>query len=430
MTSLFSASITKPLADTIRPSEFQDVFGQEHLFDNNSPILRALEAECMPNIILWGEAGCGKTTVARILVQKSGCHVESISAVTSSTADIRKIFIDAENRVNAGIKTVVLVDEIHRFNKTLQDIFLPYLENGTITLIGATTENPSFELSNALLSRCKVITLKRLSAEALKKILIRAENIRGEKLNITDLAKESLYEMADGDGRYFLNMCEELFSYKADFQMNETEIASFLQKRMALYDKSKEIHYNLESALHKSLRGSDCQAALYWVCRMLVGGKNPLTTIRRLVRFATEDIGLADPQALNQTLAAKQAYEFLGSPEGELAIAQATIYLANAPKSNAVYLAYNSALQDAKSKGSIPPPKHILNAPTKVMKDLGYSDGYIYDHDAPNQFSGQNYFPEGLEKSVYYNPLEKGFEREMKKRMAYWGNLKIKRNEK
>ena len=427
MASLFSASTPRPLADSIRPSEFQDIFGQEHLFDTNSPILRSLKADCMPNIILWGAAGCGKTSIARILVGKSGYYAELISAVTSSTAEIRKIFTDAENRLNAGIKTVVLVDEIHRFNKTLQDIFLPYLENGTITLIGATTENPSFELSNALLSRCKVITLKRLSTEALKKILIRAEELKGKKLNITDLAKEALYNMADGDGRYFLNMCEELFSYEQSSPMDEAKIALFLQKRMALYDKSKEVHYNLKSALHKSLRGSDCQAALYWLCRMLTGGENPLTIIRRLVRFATEDIGLADPQALNQILIAKQAYEFLGSPEGELAIAQATIYLANAPKSNAVYLAYNSALQDAKSKGSIPPPKHILNAPTKVMKDLGYGDGYIYDHDAPNQFSGQNYFPKDLEGSIYYNPLEKGFEREMKKRMAYWGNLKAKK---
>ena len=338
----------------------------------------------MPNIILWGTAGCGKTSIARILVQKSGYYAESISAVTSSTAEIRKIFTDAENRLNAGIKTVVLVDEIHRFNKTLQDIFLPYLENGTITLIGATTENPSFELSNALLSRCKVITLKRLTTAALKEILIRAEELKGKKLNITDLAKESLYKMADGDGRYFLNMCEELFSHKTSSPLDEVEVSSLLQKRMALYDKSKEVHYNLKSALHKSLRGSDCQAALYWLCRMLVGGEKPSTIVRRLVRFATEDIGLADPQALIQVLTAKQAYEFLGSPEGELAIAQATIYLANAPKSNAAYLAYNAALEDAKSKGSIPPPKHILNAPTKMMKDLGYGDGYIYDHDAPN----------------------------------------------
>lgn len=424
MASLFSASTPRPLADSIRPSEFQDIFGQEHLFDSNSPILRSLKADCMPNIILWGAAGCGKTSIARILVQKSGYYAELVSAVTSSTAEIRKIFADAENRLKAGTKTVVLVDEIHRFNKTLQDIFLPYLENGTITLIGATTENPSFELSNALLSRCKVITLKRLSTEALKKILIRAEELKGEKLNITNLAKESLYKMADGDGRYFLNMCEELFSHKTSSPLGDVEVSSLLQKRMALYDKSKEVHYNLKSALHKSLRGSDCQAALYWLCRMLVGGEKPSTIVRRLVRFATEDIGLADPQALIQVLTAKQAYEFLGSPEGELAIAQATIYLANAPKSNAAYLAYNSALEDAKSKGSIPPPKHVLNAPTKIMKDLGYGDGYIYDHDAPNQFSGQNYFPEDLEGSVYYNPLEKGFEREMKKRMSYWKNLR------
>ncbi len=430
MTSLFSTLVPKPLADEVRPSEFGDVFGQKELFQNNSSILRALNANCIPNIILWGTAGCGKTTIVRILIKKGGYYSESISAVTNSTADIRKIFGDAEKRLEAGTKTIVLVDEIHHFNKALQDIFLPYLENGTITLIGATTENPSFELSNALLSRCKVVTLNTLSITALDKILARAEKIKGKKLNITNDAREVLCRLAEDDGRYLLNMSEELFTYNNTSPLNTRELTSFLQRKATLYDKSKEMHYSLISALHKSLRGSDCQAALYWLCRIFIGGENPLFVIRRLIRFATEDVGLADPEALTHALNAKRAYEFLGSPEGELAIVQAVLYLANVhPKSNAGYVAYNKALHEAKESNSAFPPKHILNAPTKLMKDLEYGKGYIYDHDASSQFSGQNYFPKGLENTIYYQSLEKGFEREIKKRMLYWEKLKAEKSD-
>jgi putative ATPase len=375
-------------------------------------------------MILWGPPGSGKTTLAKIIASSGHCHFEAISAVVNNTADIKKIFTQAAERKSQSESTILLVDEIHRFNRIQQDIFLPYIEDGTITLIGATTENPSFALSGALLSRCKVLVVKRLDKEALRKILERAETVTEQALPLTEEARELLLELADGDGRYMLNMCEELFGLKPAHPLSSGEMVTLLQKRAPIYDKSHDEHYNIISALHKSLRGSDANASLYWLCRMLNAGEDPFYILRRLARCAVEDIGLADPKAIEQVMAAQRTYEFLGSPEGELALAQATVYLATAPKSNAVYVAYGQAMKAAKATGSISPPKHILNAPTSLMKQEAYGKGYIYDHDTKECFSGQNYFPEGMDRQGYYYPVERGFEREIKARMAYWQKLR------
>ena len=410
----------------MRPQSFADVLGQEHLTAEGTLFANALKNNVFPSIIFWGSAGCGKTTMARLIASHSDAIFIQLSAVTHATADLRKVFERAEIDKSAGKRTLLLVDEIHRFNRSQQDLFLPYIENGTIILIGATTENPSFALNSALLSRCKVLILNRLSEEALLALITKAEEFVGKKLTIDDEARLTLCAIADGDGRYLLNMVEELFS--VDKQLNSQELLALINKRMPVYDKSGDGHYNLISALHKSLRGSDVDAALYWFARMLDAGEDPLYILRRLVRFAVEDIGMCDPQALVQANSARVAYEFLGSPEGDLAIAQAVIYLATAPKSNAAYKAFNEVLRDARKFGSLTPPKHILNAPTKLMKDAGYGAGYQYDHDAEDGFSGQNYFPEEMPRKNYYNPKEIGFEREIVKRLHYWQNLRQKKN--
>lgn len=431
MLSLFDTkNDRKPLAEILRPHELLDVYGQEHLLAAGSLIESMLNAKYLTNLILWGPPGSGKTTIARILAEKSGYHFESISAVVSGTSHFRELFEKASVRKEQGIETLLLVDEIHHLNRSQQDIFLPHLENGTITLIGATTENPSFELNGALLSRCKTLVVNRLTTKALEMIIARAEEVVGKTLPLTREAKEILCQMSDGDGRYLLNMCEELFRLEHVKELSVEELLTFVQKRAPLYDKSQDGHYNLISALHKSLRGSDCNASLYWASRMLDAGENPLYLLRRLVRFAVEDIGLADPNALTQAIAAKDAYEFLGSPEGDLAITQLILYLANAPKSNAAYIAHKAALKEAKQSGSLMPPKYILNSPTTMMKEQGYGEGYIYDHDTLEGFSGQNYFPEGMKRKVFYNPLDRGFEREIKKRIEYWDNLRNKKERK
>jgi len=415
----------RPLADRMRPQSFADVLGQEHLTAEGSLFANALKTNNFPSIIFWGSAGCGKTTMARLIAKHSDAIFVQLSAVSHATADLRKVFERAEIDKAAGKRTLLLVDEIHRFNRSQQDLFLPYIENGTIILIGATTENPSFALNSALLSRCKVLILNRLSDEALLKMIERAEDFTGKKLALDAEARAALCAIADGDGRYLLNMAEELFAVEKP--LNKEELLTLIGKRMPIYDKSGDGHYNLISALHKSLRGSDVDAALYWFSRMLDAGELPLYILRRLVRFAVEDIGMCDPNALLQANAAREAYEFLGSPEGDLAIAQAVIYLATAPKSNAAYKAFNESLRDARKYGSLTPPKHILNAPTKLMKEAGYGAGYQYDHDAVDGFSGQNYFPEEMERKNYYSPKEIGFEREIVKRLHYWQNLREKK---
>ncbi len=416
--------VNKPLADRLRPADLAQVVGQAHLLGADGSLARLLGTGHIPSLILWGPPGCGKTTIARLLADKGDYYFDSVSAVTSGVSDLKKIFASAGMRAQSGKKTLLMVDEIHRFNRAQQDSFLPFVEDGTITLVGATTENPSFELNSALLSRCKVLILNALDEESLKEIINRSEQHFEKQLFLSSEAREMLCAMADGDGRYLLGMCEELFALDRAEEIDAKELLEILQKRMPLYDKSQDGHYNLISAMHKSLRGSDPDAALYWCARMLDGGEDPMYIIRRLVRFAVEDIALADPNALVQANAAKDAYNFLGSPEGELAIAQAVVYLATAPKSNASYMAYKACVKDAKSNGSLPPPKYILNAPTKLMKEIGYKDGYIYDHDTPEAFSGQNYFPEDMGRKKYYNPVERGFERDLKKRLDYWEKLR------
>lgn len=417
---------SRPLADRMRPKDFEQVLGQEHLLSKGSLFANALESEAFPSVIFWGPAGCGKTTMARLIAKHSKAIFVSISAISSATTDLREIFGQAEIDKKAGKRTVLLVDEIHRFNRAQQDLFLPYIEDGTITLVGATTENPSFELNSALLSRCKVLVLNRLEHETLLELIKKAEEFTKTPLPLDDDAKKALAAMADGDGRYLLNICEELFSLKTKKKIDSDELVKLVQKRVPVYDKSRDGHYNLISALHKSMRGSDADASLYWFARMLDGGEDPLYIARRLVRFASEDIGMADPQALIQAMAAKDAYELLGSPEGELAIAQSVIYLATAPKSNALYSAFKESKKDAKNKGSLAPPKHILNAPTKLMEEEGYGDGYVYDHNTEEGFSGQNYFPDIMERKEYYRPFERGFEREITKRLEYWKKLREK----
>ncbi|MDP9196241.1 MAG: replication-associated recombination protein A [Pseudomonadota bacterium] len=419
---------SRPLADRLRPQKLADVVGQDHVLGPDSPLGRMIAAKRLSSLILWGPPGCGKTTIARLLAQHTSLHFEPLSAVFSGVADLRKVFDRARQRREAGQGTLLFVDEIHRFNRAQQDSFLPYVEDGTVVLVGATTENPSFELNGALLSRCQVLVLKRLEDTALDTLLQRAEAETGRSLPLTPEARDALKAMADGDGRYILNMAEELFLLPADTAPFDTAaLAAAVQRRAPLYDKAQEGHYNLISALHKSLRSSDTDAALYWLARMLAGGEDPNFIARRLTRFAVEDVGLADPDALLQAIAAWQAYERLGTPEGELALAQCVIYLGTAPKSNAAYNAYTAVTRAARETGSLMPPMHILNAPTKLMKNLGYSKGYQYDHDAPDAFSGQDCFPEGMERQKFYQPVERGFEREIRKRLEYWARLRVER---
>lgn len=422
----------QPLADKIRPQTIKDLAGQEHLLGDNGILMRILDSDKIPSVILWGPAGCGKTTVAKILAEKSGFAFEMLSATNSGASDLKKVFETAKFRKANGKGTVLLIDEIHCFRRNQQDLFLPYIEDGTIILIGATTENPSFELNSALLSRCRLIVFKPLDNEALHTVLKRAEDSEGRELPLTIDARETLVALADGDGRYLLNMCEELFETKLEDgkQLNSDELLELTQKRSPVYDKTRDSHYNLISAFQKSIRGSDVNAALYWMARMISAGENPHYVLRRLTVIAVEDIGMADPNALLQVTAARQAYDFLGSPEGDLAISQAVVYCATAPKSNAQYKACHSVYSDVKHTGTPNPPKHILNAPTKVMKDLGYHEGYIYDHDTPNCFSGQNYFPEELDgRRDYYKPNQRGFERDIDKRMKYWNGLRERLNQ-
>ncbi len=432
MSDLFEAGglqndAPRPLADRLRPQTLAEVVGQDHLLSPSGPIGRMVAENRPHSIILWGPPGTGKTTIARLLSHAFGLHFEQLSAVFSGVADLKKAFDAARQRRRTGQGTLLFVDEIHRFNRGQQDSFLPVVEDGTIILVGATTENPSFELNGALLSRAQVLVLRRLDDAALEILLGRAETFYGAPLSVTANARETLRAMADGDGRYIFNLAEEIAAVKPERPLDSAELVALVQKRAPLYDKSREEHYNLISALHKSIRGSDPDAALYWLARMLAVGEQPLYLARRLVRAAVEDIGLADPQAVVQALAAKDVYDFLGSPEGELALVQAVIYLASAPKSNAVYTAHGAATRAAAEHGSLMPPAHILNAPTKLMKTLGYGKGYEYDHAAEDRFSGQNYFPDGMARDSYYKPKDTGFEREISKRLEYWAKLREKK---
>jgi putative ATPase len=428
VSTLFEANAPRPLADRLRPKALGDVLGQDHLLGPDGPIGRMTTQGRIASMILWGPPGSGKTTIARLLAEATSLAFEPISAVFSGVAELKKIFAAARERHGMGQGTLLFVDEIHRFNRAQQDGFLPVVEDGTVVLIGATTENPSFELNGALLSRCQVFVLNRLGDDALEALLARAEAEMGAALPLDSAARAALKAMADGDGRYLLNLGEELFQLSPESPLDPAALTDLLQKRAPLYDKSQDGHYNLISALHKSLRGSDADGALYWLARMLVAGEAPLYIVRRLVRFASEDVGLADPQALTQALAAKEAYDFLGSPEGELAIVQAVLYLATAPKSNAAYGAEKRAMHLARETGSLMPPKHILNAPTRLMSDLGYGTGYEYDHAAEDAFSGQNYFPDGMERPTFYEPSARGFEKEVARRLAYWAKLRAERS--
>ncbi len=435
MSNLFEAAgiagaSTKPLAERLRPKSLSEVVGQDDLLGENAPLTRMLKNGRLASLIFWGPPGCGKTTIARLLAAETDLEFVSLSAVFSGVADLRKAFDDARSRRELGRGTLLFVDEIHRFNRSQQDAFLPVVEEGIVVLVGATTENPSFELNAALLSRCQVLVLSRLSDKALETLISKAEDVSKSPLPIDTSARKSLKELADGDGRYLLNLVEELIYLPSTPILDSADLSRVIQKRSPVYDKAQESHYNLISALHKSMRGSDPDAALYWLARMLSGGEDPKYIARRIARFAAEDIGLADPQALPLALAAWEHYERLGSPEGELALAEAAVYLALAPKSNAIYTAFNAATLAAKANGSLMPPKHILNAPTKLLEELGYSEGYAYDHNQEEGFSGQNYFPDGMEREVFYKPVERGFEREAIKRLSYWANLRDKRKDK
>ena len=420
-----------PLADRIRPQSLAEIVGQEHLTGPDGAIGRMVAAGRLSSMILWGPPGTGKTSIARLLADSVGMHYMAVSAVFSGVADLKKAFAEAEQVAHTGKATLLFVDEIHRFNRAQQDGFLPFVERGIVTLVGATTENPSFELNAALLSRAQVLVLKRLDEAALGKLLERAEAVEGKPLPLTDDARFALIASADGDGRFLLNQAETLFAIAPpDTPLDPQAMAALLHRRMPVYDKDREGHYNLISALHKSMRGSDPQAALYWLARMLVAGEEPLYILRRITRFAVEDVGLADPRALEQCMAAKDAYEFLGSPEGELAIVQACLYCATAPKSNAAYKAQKAAWKLAKEKGSLMPPANILNAPTKLMKDIGYGAGYSYDHDADEGFSGANYWPDEMQSAQLYRPVARGLEAKIAERLAHWDGLRRERNPK
>lgn len=414
----------RPLADILRPQNLTEVVGQDHLIKDDGALARMVSQGKISSLIFWGPPGCGKTTLARLLAQHTALHFEAISAIFTGVADLRNVFDNAKHRRRMGQGTLLFVDEIHRFNKSQQDAFLPYVEDGTITLVGATTENPSFELNGALLSRCQVLVLHRLDEAALETLLQRAEAYLQRPLPLTPEARRALLSMADGDGRYLLGLAEQVFQVQKKGTLDTAALTKLVQKRAPLYDKADDSHYNLISALHKSVRGSDADAALYWFCRMLEGGEDPKYIARRMVRMAVEDIGLADPQAMPICINAWETYERLGSPEGELALAQALIYLATAPKSNAAYVAYGAAKAAAAQTGSLMPPKHILNAPTKMMKSIGYGKEYAYDHDTAQGFSGQNYFPDTMPRQKFYQPVERGFERDIKKRLEYWQKLR------
>jgi putative ATPase len=418
-----------PLADRLRPAKLDDVVGQEHLTGPAGAIGRMVSAGRLSSMILWGPPGTGKTTIARLLADAVGLRFVAISAVFSGVADLKKAFAEAREHARLGKRTLLFVDEIHRFNRAQQDGFLPYVEDGTVTLVGATTENPSFELNAALLSRAQVLILQRLDRTALEKLLDRAEQIESRPLPLTPEARDAMIASADGDGRFLLNQAETLYSVDLPEPLDPAGLSAFLQRRVAVYDKDREGHYNLISALHKSMRGSDPQAALYYLARMLTAGEEPLYVLRRITRFASEDIGLADPQALVQCLAAKDAYDFLGSPEGELAIVQACLYCAVAPKSNAAYMAQKSAWRSAKETGSLMPPQNILNAPTRLMKDIGYGKGYAYDHDTDHGFSGSNYWPAEMTPQAFYTPTDRGLEKRIAERLAYWEELRGGRQE-
>ena len=422
-----SDALEAPLADRMRPQSLDEVIGQNHLLGEEGPLQNMITSGIFSSIILWGPTGVGKTTIARLLADHSNSHFEQISAIFTGVGDLKKVFEAAKFRRTNGHKTVIFVDEIHRFNKSQQDSFLPFLEDGTIILIGATTENPSFELNPAILSRVQVLVLERLNNTDLKKLLERAEGVLGSEINLDLDAEIELLKIADGDGRALLNLIENIISWEISNPLTVKDLSVRLSKRLKKYDKKGEEHYNLISALHKSIRGSDPDAALYWLARILDGGEDPRFIARRLLRMALEDVGLADPQAQSICLHAWQSFERLGSPEGELALAQAVLYLSLAPKSNASYKGFNLSLDLVKKTGSEPPPKHILNAPTDLMKDQGYGAGYEYDHDSEDGFSGQNYFPEKIDRLSAYQPVERGFERELKKRISYFKNLREKR---
>jgi putative ATPase len=416
-----------PLAERLRPQSLDEIVGQDHILGPNGTLTRLLQQNYLPSLVFWGPPGCGKTTLARLLAKKANLHFVQLSAVFSGVADLKKVFEEARKRKQDGMATLLFVDEIHRFNRSQQDSFLPYVEDGTITLLGATTENPSFELNAALLSRAQVLVLNRLTPEDLDILLKRAEKLYGRELPIDKDARQFVLEVADGDGRYVLNIAEQLFAIKDTAALTIGQARQFVQKRAPIYDKDREGHYNLISALHKSLRGSDVDASLYWLARMLVAGEDPRYILRRLTRFASEDVGMADPQALPQLIAAWEAFDRLGSPEGELAVVQATIYLATAPKSNAAYIAEGQAKRRARETGSLSPPFHILNAPTTLMREIGYGKDYAYDHNEADNFSGQNYFPDQMGREQFYDPKGLGFEAELKKRLTHWTDLRRKK---